>query len=259
LAAFGVIVTLAASRAGHARELGIDVSTFQGSTGVPQANWNQLAAGGRAFAYAKATEGLNPPGNIDSAWANNVERARAAGVLAGVYHFARPDNRPTTAGAVQEADQFVNVAGAAMNAGYLRPVIDVQRRAANMTPAALSNWVLAFVDEVVRLKGPAAEPIVYCDTSYAADAFDGRVANLDLWIADRTGLDPQTAAPSTTGVFADWTIWQYAIGNAGGLSGIDLDVVHAEASPLSSLVIPEPGSVAAFALVGLATLRRRGP
>jgi hypothetical protein len=50
----------------RARELGVDVSHFQGEFGMPQANWNQLAAEGRVFAFIKSTEGLNPPGNIDN-------------------------------------------------------------------------------------------------------------------------------------------------------------------------------------------------
>src|SRR6478752_4439625 len=83
----------------HARDIGVDVSHFQGETGMPQANWSQLATEGRTFAYIKSTEGLNPPGNIDAAWVNNVASATAAGIKNGVYHFARPDNRPTTAGA----------------------------------------------------------------------------------------------------------------------------------------------------------------
>src|SRR2546430_9913633 len=84
-----------------ARDTGVDVSHFQGETGMPQANWNQLAAEGRTFAYIKATEGLNPPGNIDPAWPNNVQPPTNAAIFNGVYHFERPDNRPATSRAVQ--------------------------------------------------------------------------------------------------------------------------------------------------------------
>src|ERR1700754_199411 len=117
---FLLTLAIASSTDLFARDLGVDVSHFQGESGMPQANWNQLAAEGRTFAYIKATEGLNPPGNIDAAWANNVDRATSAGILNGVYHFARPDNRPTTAGAIQEADFFVSTAGSAMTPGHLR-------------------------------------------------------------------------------------------------------------------------------------------
>src|SRR3954467_7449606 len=167
--------------ASAARETGVDLSHFQGETGMPQANWNQLAAEGRSFAYIKATEGLLPPGNVDPAWPVNVDRAASAGILSGVYHFARPDNRPTPAGAVLEADQFVAVAGSAMTPGHLRPVIDLEVGSA-LSTTVLTDWVLAFVNEVAAVKGPAAKPIVYAPASFAVNELDNRVANLDLWI-----------------------------------------------------------------------------
>jgi GH25 family lysozyme M1 (1,4-beta-N-acetylmuramidase) len=242
---------------GVARDLGVDVSHFQGETGMPQANWNQLAAEGRTFGYIKATEGLNPPGNIDPAFATNVQRAQNAGILAGVYHFARPDNRPLPSGAVAEAGHFVNTAGSAMNAGNLRPVLDLERQATGMTQAALTDWVLAFIGEVVRLKGPAAEPIVYVTTSYAQFELDNRVADLDLWIRDINGQNPQTGNPGTTGLFNNWVFWQYAVGSAGGISPLDLNVQHSESQPLSAFVVPEPMSLSLLAFAGAAILRRR--
>jgi GH25 family lysozyme M1 (1,4-beta-N-acetylmuramidase) len=240
-----------------ARDLGVDVSHFQGETGMPQSNWNQLATEGRVFAYIKSTEGLNPPGNIDNAWPTNVQRATAAGILNGVYHFARPDNRPTVTGAIQEADFFVATAGNAMTPGHLRPVIDLER-GNGLTTAALTDWVLAFVDRVVAQLGPSAEPIVYTTSSFAVGELDSRVANLDLWIRANFG-DPQTGQPSTTGLFNDWTIWQYNVGPAGGINPIDQNVIHSEVTPLQSLVIvPEPSSLAlVFAASTLLTVRRR--
>ena len=255
-----VLATTAAT-AQAARNLGVDVSHFQGETGMPQANWDQLAAEGRSFGYMKATEGLLPPGNIDTTWPTNVQRAQSAGLLAGVYHFARPDNRPNVTGARAEADHFVATAGAAMNAGNLRPVIDVERIGATQTAADLTDWVLAFADEVVQLKGAAAEPIVYCSTFFAANDFDNRIASLDLWVRSVNGQDPQTGQPSTVGHFSDWMFWQYNVGAAGGISSIDQNVQHSEVAPLSSLVIvPEPGTTAATTLtlfIGGVVMRRR--
>jgi len=257
-----LIVILAAPIAAlAARDLGVDVSHFQGETGMPQANWDQLAAEGRTFAFAKATEGLSPPGNIDFTWPTNVQRAQSAGLLAGVYHFARPDNRPNVVGARAEADHFVATAGAAMNNGSLRPVLDLERAAATQTPADLTDWVLAFVNEVTLLKGPGAEPIVYCDTFFASSKLDSRVAGLDLWIRSVNGQNPQTGQPTTTGQFSDWMFWQYAVGAAGGIGSIDLNVQHSEAHPLSSfVVVPEPATAtmtAAVLVLALGTCRRR--
>jgi lysozyme len=242
--------------AAWSRETGVDVSHFQGETGMPQANWNQLAAEDRTFAYIKATEGLLPPGNVDPAWPGNVANAANAGILTGVYHFARPDNRPTTTGAIQEADQFVAVAGSAMTPGHLRPVIDLEV-GSSLSTAALTDWVLAFVNEVATLKGPSAKPIVYAPASYAVSELDNRVANLDLWIRANFG-DPQTGQPSTTGVFNNWAIWQYNVGPAGGISQIDQNVIHSELAPLSSLlIVPEPTALVAVMLTMSCALRRR--
>ena len=79
------------------RDLGADVSHYQGASGISQAAWAQMFAEGKRFAFIKASEGLT--GADDAAMANNVARATAAGLLVGVYHFARPENRPTTNGA----------------------------------------------------------------------------------------------------------------------------------------------------------------
>lgn len=245
----------------HARELGVDVSHHQGATGISQTSWNGMSTDGKQFAWIKATEGLTPPGNVDPAWQNNVVRATTAGVFAGVYHFARPDNRPNVAGAIAEAGHFVSTAGNAMNPGHLRPVIDLERGSA-MTTADLTDWVLAFVNEVINLKGPGAAPIVYTSMGYATLELDSRVANLDAWLVDLSAQDPQTGAPFTTGQFNNWTVWQYShTGASGGISPLDLDVIHSEYKPLSSLVIvPEPTSLAGLAAMTLlCTLRRRFP
>ena len=253
----------AAARFAAARDLGVDLSHFQGESGVSQANWNQLAAEGRTFAFIKATEGLNPPGNIDITWPTNVQRATTAGILNGVYHFARPDNRPNVAGAVAEADHFVNTAGAAMDPGHLRPVLDLEVKSSTQTGTTLTDWVVAFNDEVVRLKGAGAEPIIYTGGGFA-NLMDSRVAAYDLWLVQQTNpADPTTANPSAanTGSFGDWAFWQYSgNGSAGGISPIDLDVVHTESHPLSSFVIvPEPASAALLcaAVACAATPRRR--
>ena len=253
-----LIATLAATITPSygARALGVDVSHHQAATGISQANWNQLAAEGRSFAFIKATEGLNPPGNVDFTWPTNVQRAQNAGILPGVYHFARPDNRPNVAGAIAEAGHFVATAGSAMEPGHLRPVLDLEVKHVDQTSATLTDWTLAFVDEVVRLKGPGAEPIIYLSTSFAS-FLDPRVANLDAWIRSINGQDPLTGQPSSTGRFSTWAFWQYQVGSAGGLSPLDLNVQNSDVQPLSAFVIPEPGAATLTAMVVVSVLSRR--
>jgi fibronectin-binding autotransporter adhesin len=254
----------------NARAPGVDVSHFQGSTGISQDAWNQMASEGKAFAFIKATEGLTGPD--DAAMANNVARATSAGILNGVYHFAHPENRPSTAGAVMEADHFLSYAGANIGPGHLRPVLDIEGNASLLTASALTDWVIAFSNEVVAMRGTSAAPIIYTTPFFTNNRFDVRIANYDLWLEDQSNLnDPQTGSPSASdlGQFANWSFWQYNVGTAGGISPIDLDVVHGEYKPLSSFVIPpampasrsvpEPTSLLQlmFAAAGWSLRRRR--
>jgi GH25 family lysozyme M1 (1,4-beta-N-acetylmuramidase) len=246
------------------RELGLDVSHFQGSTGVSQSTWNSVAASGRTFALIKASEGLTGPD--DAAMANNVARATAAGLVTGVYHYPHAENRPTPAGAVQEADHFLSYAGAAIGPGHLRPVLDLEGASLNLSTSALTDWVLAFVNEVVAVKGPAAEPIIYATRSTANFELDARVADLDLWLAYwNAGVDPTVgdpppvpSYPDPTGNFDNWVLWQYSsTASLAGISPVDLDVVHSEYKPLSALIIPEPTTLTLCSLPPLLLLPRR--
>src|SRR5207244_561138 len=105
--------------------------------------------------------------------------------------------------------------------GYLRPALDIEGSAYNLSTTALTDWVIAFINEVVAQRGPSAEPIVY--TTLPATEFDSRMASYDLWIRSTNGQNPQTGSPTTTGQFGNWLVWQYDVAPAGGLSSVDLD------------------------------------
>jgi hypothetical protein len=154
--------------------------------------------------------------------------------LVGVYHFAHPENRPTTNGAILEADHFLAYAGSAIGPGRLRPALDMEEFATN-----LSGWALAFMQEVVNNRGAGAEPIIYCTSGYAGGVFDSRVANKTLWELYGT-LDPGTISTVPTGVFSNWAFLQYNTGTAGGISPVDLDACHDDFAPLSTYLIPAP-------------------
>jgi len=228
------------------RDFGVDVSHFQDANGVSQASWDQMFAEGKRFAFIKATEGLTGPNDLTMA--TNVARATAAGLLAGVYHFAHPENRPTTNGAVSEATNFLSWAGSAVGPGRLRPVLDIEGNAGTLSTNALTDWVIAFSDEVIAQRGPGAAPIIYSSRTFANTKFDSRLGNYDLWIrvvnsgADVTVDDPPAQGfARATGVFNNWAFWQYSdTGTSGGLSPLDLDVCHSEYKPLSFYRIPGP-------------------
>src|SRR5690348_10467603 len=87
----------------HARLLGIDVSSFQG-TGV---SWTTAKAGGVSFAWAKATEGA---GVNDADFSFNMSNGKAAGVVMGAYHYCHSElNSPAT-----EASHFWSIAGSSI-------------------------------------------------------------------------------------------------------------------------------------------------
>ena len=188
---------------GEGRDLGPDVSHYQGATGVAQAAWNQMYADGNRFAFVKASEGLTGPD--DASMANNVARAAAAGLLVGVYHYPHPENRTNTAGAVLEADHFLSYAGSAIGPGRLRPVLDVEGSAANLSKTGLTDWIIAFSDRIISQRGAAAAPIIYMNRSFARDEVDTRLANYDLWIAYYTNVDVSTSQPPPTVSYPDPT------------------------------------------------------
>jgi GH25 family lysozyme M1 (1,4-beta-N-acetylmuramidase) len=250
--ALGVASILPLQTRGAGRELGADVSHYQGASGISQSAWNQMFADGKRFAYIKATEGLTGPD--DAAMNNNVLRASAAGLLVGVYHYAHPENRTNTAGAIQEADHFLSYSGTAIGPGRLRPVLDLEGSSASLSKTGLTDWVIAFHDRIKEQRGAGAAPIIYVNRSYAASELDSRVAAYDLWLAYPTNVDatvvappPTSAYPDPTGVFNNWSFWQYSwTGSSGGISPLDLDVCHSEYKPLSSFLIPTPSPI--FAL-----------
>ncbi|HVU99787.1 MAG TPA: glycoside hydrolase family 25 protein [Verrucomicrobiae bacterium] len=230
------------------RDLGLDVSHYNGSTGIPQSTWNQIHGDAKRFTFIKATEGLTGPD--DATMVNNATRATAAGLLAGVYHVAHAENRPTTNGAIQEADHFLGYAGSRIGPGFLRPVLDLEQNNTVLTPGALTDWIIAFSNEISTQRGAGAVPIIYLGRSSANSAVDSRLAAYDLWLAYPTDVDPLTASPpptasypNPTGVFNNWSFWQYSwTGTAGGLSNVDLDVCHDEYKPVSAYIIPTPAA-----------------
>jgi GH25 family lysozyme M1 (1,4-beta-N-acetylmuramidase) len=244
LSALVLLSFLPSSARAQSRSFGVDVSHFQGSTGISQTSWDAIYAEGKRFTFIKATEGLTGPD--DTAMSNNVARATAAGLLAGVYHFAHPENRPTPAGAVQEADHLLAWAGNAVGPGFLRPVLDLELNAATLSTPALTEWVIAFSNEIIARRGAYAAPIIYCDQAFANNELDSRLANYDLWLRTvGTGANPATDDPpgqgfaDPTGVFNNWSFWQYSsTGTSGGITPLDLDVCHNEYKPLYSFLIP---------------------
>lgn len=205
---------------------GVDVSHYQGTI-----DWPPVAAAGVRFAYCKATQGN---GGADATFVPNVQRALAAGLLVGAYHFAVPDHR--AGDAVAEAQACVaRMRGLQLQ---LPPVLDLETNADKLSPAELEQWALDWLAEVQRLTG--RRPLLYSCTSFlVARAGRGtRIAKggYRYWVARYRG--GQAVDPGPLAAFDDWTIWQNSgHGKVPGISRpVDLDVLHGGEQALAALL-----------------------
>jgi GH25 family lysozyme M1 (1,4-beta-N-acetylmuramidase) len=192
---------------------GVDISHYQGTI-----NYAQVAAAGKTFVIAKATEGI---GYTDPMWTKNLAAATAAGLKVTGYHFARPDGNPTKP--VQEADWFVSQL--ALAPGMIVPALDLER-SGGMSPTALQAWVGAWLGEVYAKTG--VRPMIYASPSFWHTALNNTAmfANQGytvLWIAHWRVSQPSVPANNWGG--HGWTFWQYDdCGKVPGISGcVDVD------------------------------------
>ena len=219
---------------------GIDVSHWQGSI-----DWAQVAASGKKFAIAKATDGQD---YVDPTYATNKAGAELNGMVFGAYHFARPDKSANDA--VLEADHFVD--NADLGPGNLIPVLDIEKNEQHMTPAKITAWIIAWLDRVTERLG--VRPMVYTspngwlvrtgDTTAVADA-----GYTVLWVAHWGVAQPTLPAAGWSG--NGWTFWQYSShGSVGGIAG-DVDLDWYESDDFGPVTIAAPDGTppsAAFAL-----------
>ncbi|MFG3300590.1 GH25 family lysozyme [Micromonospora chersina] len=185
---------------------GIDVSSHDHNLGA--IDWPGVAANGYKFAYVKATEGQtyrNPY------FAADYAAAKAAGLLVGAYHFARPDGRDP----VTEANFFIDNAQFAKDSQTLVPMVDIEwpywsgaPTCYGLTTTEMSAWIKSFTDQV---KARIGRPVmIYTNTNYwnPCTGNNATFGANPLDIAGYTTTRPPLPAGWTTE-----TIWQYAAGD----------------------------------------------
>ena len=214
-----------------AKPAGIDVSHWQGDIA-----WSQVSQAGYSFAFIKASEGN---GWKDANFDTNMNGAYSAGILAGAYHFARPDLGNS---ASDEATWFVNVAGNYIKPGYLRPVLDVEKGGGSLSNTALSNWITTWMDTVKSKTG--VEPIIYTNRNYATNYLDTALTKYDLWIAEYFIPCDSTKTPYTGIWSGTWDFWQWCDkGNVPGITGdVDVNLFNGDQTQLSKFVITSQNS-----------------
>ena len=300
-----LIVVFAAATiamAQQTRVLGLDVSTYQGS--LEETNWatikratNQVVDGvygdGRDFVFIRASRGGTtgedhrqggyPAGDTtyftlsqrydDPYFVQNITRATAAGLLAGPYHFARPDVLASTTNTggiansgTDEANHLIQMAGAWMRPGYLLPVFDLEAGNPQRTANQLAAFCKEFSDRIYQVMG--IRPIMYINGSYSTYLQSSTnpaslvVAYPKVWDARYAINDNPSSTAYWTGHPKDtfsgfygpwddppnpthpWSFWQYA-SSAGRLNGykngttaIDLDVAQGGMELLRDHLVP---------------------
>jgi lysozyme len=184
---------------------GIDVSHFQGTI-----DWPTVARHDVAFAYVKATEGVE---GRDAQFWRNWRGAQRAGIRVGAYHYFIFCRSPRT-----QARNFIAVAP--RRAGALPPAVDLEL--ARSCPAGLTGREMrkeldAFLAVVEARERRRA--ILYMTPQFF-ETYRRDLPKRALW--RRSILAKPTPTPS-------WKIWQY--GSRGRVAGIptfvDLNVLTA--------------------------------
>ncbi len=200
------------------RLLGIDVSAWQGS--LSQTTWNNLrTVDNRQFAIIRSSRGgtsgyynQNDSSNAngkntlsqrydDPYYIQNINRATAAGIFAGSYHFSRPDIIETTLNAgglrnngADEADHFIQMAGPWMRPGYLVPVHDLEAGDGVRTDAEMAQFCIDFSTRIYEARG--IRPAIYINGNYAANILGGASAALRDALAKPAALLPSVVSPA---------------------------------------------------------------
>src|SRR6478609_1895367 len=219
--AVAVLLLLAASRPAFAqtqRLLGLDISAWQGN--ISQTTWNNIRTNeNRQFVILRSSRGgttgyynQNDSDNSDGLntlsqryddpyFVQNVNRVTAAGMYVSSYHFSRPDIIETTlnSGGIRnsgtnEADHFIEMAGAWMRPGYLLPVHDLEAGDGIRTDNEMAQFTIDFSDRIYQRMG--VRPALYINGNYAAFILGGASAALRNQIAQPSAILPDLASPA---------------------------------------------------------------
>jgi GH25 family lysozyme M1 (1,4-beta-N-acetylmuramidase) len=180
---------------------GIDVSAYQ-----PRVDWARWRRQGIRFAWIKATEGATWRSPTFVAQRTG---ARAAGLLQGAYHYARP--RSST-GAVQ-ARFFVRHGGGWTADGRTLPgALDLEKNPSGaacygLSTRAMVGWIRDFTTEYRRLTGRDA--VIYVQAGWWRECTGGErsfASSNPLWLYDHDG----PLGPLPPG-WERATAWQYGV------------------------------------------------
>jgi GH25 family lysozyme M1 (1,4-beta-N-acetylmuramidase) len=205
---------------------GIDVWS-----GTGPIDWRRVKASGVDFAYVRAAYGVIE----DGAALSNLEGAKAAGLVCGVYHFLR-----TTRSYQAQIDLMLQQIDAlGVGPGDIPPAVDVEdnpRFDGNWSPAksdgfltALDRWIDAVRDKT------GACPVIYTRAGFWAELGNpAGFAECPLWVASY-----RSAPPRLPQGWDRHTFWQYSeAGTVPGIAGpVDLNYFRGERQDLEAMLL----------------------
>lgn len=197
---------------------GIDVSHYSGAV-----DWQAVEEAGYAFAYVKATEGVDNP---DPSFPDHWSRLAETGLARGAYHFYVTEDDPE-----EQALFFLSVAD--LKPGDLMPAVDVEALGHGTQPG-LADRVRKFVDLVQQAVG--VRPVIYTSPRFWEAHMSGDFGEHPLWIAEYGTGSPQVPAG-----WDRWTLWQHV--DSHDLPGVEKDADVSRLHPdveLDHLRIPDP-------------------
>jgi GH25 family lysozyme M1 (1,4-beta-N-acetylmuramidase) len=197
---------------------GIDVASWNHPDGAA-IDWAALSASGYRFAYVKATENTD---YTNPYFAADLHDAKANGMFAGAYVFARPD-QPNPAA---QADYFYQNMAWAHDGKSLPPFVDIEwpwftgyDDCYNLTQPQMSAWLHTFLNRLQAHIGRA--PLIYT----AANWWNECLGSDKSFGRYRLDVSSCQASPTLPNGWTDWTFWQWTIAPCGG-PDTDQDVFH---------------------------------
>lgn len=195
---------------------GLDVSHYDAKI-----DFSQVKGAGFEFVFAKCTEGVS---SVDQFYAQNKQKAKAAGLLFGAYHFFRPGQD-----AGIQAQNFLK--HAQLEKGDLQPVLDWETTHIPTTDVQRAQIWLGEVE-----KSCGKKPIIYggaytLNPLKLKDSFK----EYPLWLAAYGSKNPFLPAPWTHFSFHQFT----DKGNVPGIPATDedMDYFNGSLDQLKKMVI----------------------
>ncbi|MDL2225687.1 LysM peptidoglycan-binding domain-containing protein [Eubacteriales bacterium OttesenSCG-928-M02] len=180
--------------------VGIDISSWQGAN----VDFNAVRNDGIQMVYIRASYGTY---STDRYFLGNYQRAKAAGLLVGLYHNVTATN---VTQARQQARHFASVVANTPPDCKLAMDFETFDGLNNNEINAIS---LAFMQELEAATGQ--EAIMYFNLSTARDRLDARLQEYDLWLA-QWGV----STPSNVPLWPEIVGWQYtSSGRVNGING----------------------------------------